>query len=784
VNGVLTGSISGTGTINYSTGALVVTGAPATTAITADYTSVNDIVVTFPAGTVVADPLGSTVAITAWRTDMGGTNLAETTLTGTAAVVDQEVTITWPNGNIITTIGTLVLEFTVGITNPDTAGDQNLTVATSQEAAATSGPYEITVPDIGVLPGIVQQFNGADPAILMAQDTGDDAINNMVDSAGVDYTIVVGPGEYEITGAIDLDDAGLTLMSSGDTADTIIVAAAGDDAIQITAADVTVDGFTIQDTASGFKAISVAGADAIVINNIMTADDGYPEGIRVAADGATVLVNELDIAHTMMLVGASDATLSENSFGAGINVQGSTGIDIIDNDIIGSEFTGIVFESSASTDILIEGNTISGTVDAEGTGIYVRAHNLTLDQIQIINNDIINNEGEAIWIETGNTLTNSVIKFNTITGNNTETGDNAIRNDGNAIDAALNWWGPDGASTGGTADVSTAPVLADTANAVFSATKVVTGSTMDAKTAVGVKVSVNITTDTIAVAEYIANPEEAISGAIAFYDVYVDATPVNDDDLATIKFYVGDALTEVYIWSADTETWGAVTPVNYSAYGGYVYVSVDPAMLAGTPFALVGGEAEEATIAAPEIISPAPGERDIPLTPTFSWTQIAGADGYAFDLADNANFITPMIRMYGELGILITTAYAYVQDLPYSTPYYWRVKAVGGGWTTEIGWGGVGWGGSFDVESDWTSAVFITMDEPVEPTPPIEIVEAPDIPDIVIEQPDIIIESPDIIVPLPAETPITPSWIYVIIAVGGLLVISLIVLIVRTRRVA
>jgi len=54
-----------------------------------------------------------------------------------------------------------------------------------------------------------------------------------------------------------------------------------------------------------------------------------------------------------------------------------------------------------------------------------------------------------------------------------------------------------------------------------------------------------------------------------------------------------------------------------------------------------------------------------------------------------------------------------------------------------------------------------------------------------VEPPDIIVE-PDVevIVPLPAETPITPAWIYVIIGVGAVLVIALIVLIVRTRRVA
>ena len=137
--------------------------------------------------------------------------------------------------------------------------------------------------------------------------------------------------------------------------------------------------------------------------------------------------------------------------------------------------------------------------------------------------------------------------------------------------------------------------------------------------------------------------------------------------------------------------------------------------------------------------------------------------------------MAPLVKLDGDLGRLIVTAYAYVTELDYSSPYYWRVKAVSG----TAGAGTL-------KESPWTSGVFITMDEPVEPTPPVVIEEAPTLPDITIEQPDITITSPAITVPLPdvVETEITPTWIYIIIAVGAVLVIALLVLIVRTRRVA
>ncbi len=624
------------------------------------------------------------------------------------------------------------------------------------------------MPDIPGLPGVASVYNPA--GILMAQKND---LSDAVAAAGVDYTIYVGPGTY--TDVIDISYAGLTFVSTAGAATTIIDATGLTGyAITVSAADVTVDGFTVVPASVG--AITVTGADAIVQNNIITAEAGWPEGIRLGGTGATVSGNELDIYNTMMVIGATDCTLSDNTFGAGINVQDSTGIDIIGNDLTGSEFTGIVFEVTASTNILIEGNTISQTTDAEGTGIRFKPVTGTHDGIKIIGNDITDNEGEAIQIDSTVLLTNLVIKFNTITGNNTETGDHAIQNDTTTdVDATFNWWGTDVAadiadmvSDGVTYD----PFLTDTADAVFSASDVAVGAKSIAKDTAGVAVSVAttaVTVDTIAVAKYIANPQEAIANAIAFFDVYVAGTGIwGADDKATIKFYAGDANTEVYIWSADTLTWGEVTPVDFSAYGGYVYVTVDPAMLAGTPFALIGGAA--AAIDAPGLLAPKTGDDDVSLTPIFAWEVVTDAEGYCFELADNVNFVSPMVKLDGELGRLFVTAYAYVGELEYSTAYYWRVKAVSGSFNPWIQWTQVE---HFDVESTWSTGVFITIDEPEEELPPIVVEEAP----------PVIIE-PIVEVITPAATEVTPGWIYVIIGVGGVLVIALLVLIVRTRRVA
>jgi len=220
----------------------------------------------------------------------------------------------------------------------------------------------------------------------------------------------------------------------------------------------------------------------------------------------------------------------------------------------------------------------------------------------------------------------------------------------------------------------------------------------------------------------------------------------------------------------------------FSAFGGYVYATVDADRLNRTPFALIDAPVA-GTLDAPVLLSPVAGDEAVSLTPTFSWGEVADASAYYLQIADNPAFLLPIVSLTGDLGRLTSTTYAQVTDLGYSTVIYWRVKAVSG---SEAG-------GDL-IESIWVDDVFTTMEEP-----PAEVWMSDDgltfdtreeLEDYLAERAaaeepaDIIIEQPDIVVPLPAETPITPAWIYVIIGVGAVLVIALIVLIVRTRRVA
>jgi len=148
-------------------------------------------------------------------------------------------------------------------------------------------------------------------------------------------------------------------------------------------------------------------------------------------------------------------------------------------------------------------------------------------------------------------------------------------------------------------------------------------------------------------------------------------------------------------------------------------------------------------------VAPGPGAQDVLTKPVFQWNGADWATSYEFVLADNDAFTGATTKT------LTTTSWVSDTDLGYSTTWYWKVRALSA--TSESEWSDVG--------------VFTTKAEPVEPTPPVVIQEVP----------DIIVEVPPVEVPPAVEA--TPTWaLLVIIIIGAVLVVSVIVLILRTRR--
>jgi hypothetical protein len=241
-----------------------------------------------------------------------------------------------------------------------------------------------------------------------------------------------------------------------------------------------------------------------------------------------------------------------------------------------------------------------------------------------------------------------------------------------------------------------------------------------------------------------------IPGGVALSWGHVTGATSYDYAVGTRSDFIGATVTNVFAPIVNANVANLANGVTY-----YWRVRVNTPVLG--PYS--EGRAFGTQLGAAGTISPVlrqPGEwagttTDVSLTPLFNWSDIAGAVGYRVQVATDAAFSNILIdKVLGNVTSLQSE-----EELAYSTTYFWRVKAVGVGTST-----------------DWSEAVgFTTMAKPVEPPPPV----------VVQETPDIVVDIPPTPEP-PAPVEVTPAWIYAVIAVGAVLVIVVIVLIVRTRR--
>ncbi len=138
----------------------------------------------------------------------------------------------------------------------------------------------------------------------------------------------------------------------------------------------------------------------------------------------------------------------------------------------------------------------------------------------------------------------------------------------------------------------------------------------------------------------------------------------------------------------------------------------------------------------PYLCAPWCGQDDVIITTNFAWDAVVGATSYEVQIATDEAFSNIVAS-----GTTTVNAFTPAAALDYSTVYFWRVRAVKDG-----------------VYGAWAVCIFTTAAEPAEP------VEPP--PAVVITQEEI-----------------TPTWIWVIIGIGGALTIAVVILIVTTRRV-
>jgi hypothetical protein len=256
--------------------------------------------------------------------------------------------------------------------------------------------------------------------------------------------------------------------------------------------------------------------------------------------------------------------------------------------------------------------------------------------------------------------------------------------------------------------------------------------------------------------KYAANPTTVTPEYAPLTGAWFDVCVVGGTGTASIKLYgTGvDKNTDAYFWSGLESKWLECSDQGASATGGYVWVTVSgtttPSLtdLSGLPFTLVA--APEAAAAVLSLSAPEAGAT-IPLTTNvpFTWASITGATSYNFVLSAKADMSSPLIT-----ATAAGTAYTYTGTLTDGNAYYWQVTAMRE--STVKGRSDVG---TFIIKTTTVAA------------PPAVTVQAPPPADVVVNVP-------------PAEPAPTPGYIWAIIAIGAILVVTLIVLILRTRRVA
>ena len=783
--------------------------------------------VTFPAGFSVFN--GTTSAQIAATSGIGTSAFALTTATTTVA--GQVVTIAIPAaGGTMNTQGAIGVGATVqmvigtaianNVGNSDTPGTYTLSIATTKETTAvTSAAFTLTVPVIPAVAGIVQGFNAA--GVKLYENTGNNAISKALPNIvpGV-VRIVVGPGTYDENAPLAIP-AGVTVVSSAGAATTIIsdanLAGGGGDVtiVGTVLAPSVFDGFTVTggiaatdmvtvqncvlSNAAG-AALTFAGAGVTTalapaksIGNTISAAPavgaGSQAGMAVAAVAAFV-------ASTNDIINIAATTATLVSPGTAITVGATATITVTGATVKGASGTGInnagtatIASSSFSTlspALSIGAATATTTVststfDACGfasTTVPMAAINITTaaPASLSISSSTISNSPEAILrtaAVAGISAANIFVNFNTLTGNvlSFVNGDTTV---GNFIDASNNWWGVStGPAVASTGNVYTTPYLSAQVTNQMLAPAVAAGTTTSWQTTAGVDIIISgLATNTIAAAKYTSNPAGTVVPAnvvvTTYFDVYRRGAVAAVGDSVTVRFYgIKSNAATVYAFSNTQGVWVLANGQAVDQFRGCVTVTItststpNVSNLTGLAFALVEPSAVVLPPDAPEVLTPKFGDMAAAIQPTFTWTAPATSTSYEFVLAEE-------IGQDNKFAIIdysaTTTINGHVarESLKYGTVYNWRVRAV-----------------SAAGSSDWAEGFFTTATEPEpapEPVPPVKIIQqdAPPAPEIILQVP-------------PTEAPVNviPGYLlWTVVAVGALLIIAVVVLIVRTRRIA
>jgi hypothetical protein len=789
-------------------------------------------VITFPSEYYLDETvnLAATATIVAgpgWIDDDGtGANYTAATIAGTqwaANNTEKTITVNFTAKTYIGEQAEVRIEIPNGIDNPATPGDYDIGIQVWDFILGTAHESEVFVtatlgePTIDPLAGIVLGYNSA--GILMEQSH---TINDCILAAGPGGTVEIGPGSYDQT--VLANQPGQTIIGTGEPGTVIIKDVdfldGGAGTLTISAGvfvpnskqGVTVDGITFAPNAiapqPNLISITSGASYATITNCDITSgsasaidiDNNGTSGVYHTISNCTITATStktnqtaiiadesVTVADSTITVGAKATAISTSSGGvypdAGTTIKGDTTIS-------GSSGKGIMVTNGVVT---IDGITLQSLDTAVSVGgtATVTMKNSVVDTCGAAKA----NYGDAIEIGAttkvrmyNNTIQNSAAlnyAMDIANGADIEAHFNNILNNekaikaGGAANCSHNWWGSaDGPAPGVNSGGPSLDVKPYLGAGVEAAALAIDGKSLDASATVGMEVvvlsaGVEMPADIIGVAKYTENPEitapmiKGTGSVLGYYDLYVAGAT---GTTIQVKFYgAPSGYTELYYAGGISGRWSPVD-AEVNTASGFLYYNFtstsDPTIidLAGMPFALVE---DKTTTAGPDIGSgvgsPIIGSYDISTEPMFTWGKVLGSIRYEIALSEDPTF-TIIEWSYN----VDQNFYKVDEPLRYDTTYYWRVRGVlgepyqeGGQWLTPA--------------TPWTTGIFTTAAEPEPPSEPIVV--QPTKPEVNVEIP------PTKITIEPAEQAIPNYMLWIIVAVGAILIIALIVLIVRTRRV-
>jgi len=239
---------------------------------------------------------------------------------------------------------------------------------------------------------------GDPKTIYVDNDGGQDyaSIQEAIDAASPGDTINIPSGTYFENIVIDKS---IKLIGENNET-TIIDGSRSSNVIYVTAGNVEISGFTIQNSGKGDwdAGLQLVSDYNTVYNNIFTSNEN---GILVGSfertsKGNTISNNDIfDNGIGILFYNSKDNAVIDNTVTSsswiGIRVAYSTGIKIIDNDIFENDEEGISFWDAHSN--TVEDNTISNNGHS---GIFSWTHS---SKGIFRNNDIISNSQDGIFID-------------------------------------------------------------------------------------------------------------------------------------------------------------------------------------------------------------------------------------------------------------------------------------------------------------------------------------------------------------------------------------------------